>query len=236
MCDQLYFVIEHHDENHGPMPLAWCFELCLDGTSEIGTVPAYYAPQRDPLLPLGKVSGKLYQWPTSSEFINMVRTWTEDCVTSHVKCATDMDDTLPERVLDLGAFDDGETVKLLGTSGRGGRYIALSYCWGEKMPPTTTLHNRAQHEQGIRLSELPMTYRDAVRVARSLSIRYLWIDSLCIVQDDDGDRERQLGRMAEIFSKAFLVLICADASDPYEGFLHDRPLMYLWSEATPIQS
>lgn len=64
------------------------------------------------------------------------------------------------------------------------KYIALSHCWGTEQNFTTTKATRDARMKEIAWNELPKTYRDAIKVARKLHIRYVWIDSLCIIQDD----------------------------------------------------
>jgi hypothetical protein len=66
-------------------------------------------------------------------------------------------------------------------------YTALSHCWG----PATASHSaktrkatESSHRLGMSMHDLPLTFRDAIIVTRALNVRYIWIDSLCIVQDD----------------------------------------------------
>jgi hypothetical protein len=96
---------------------------------------------------------------------------------------------IPPRVIDVTPNADSAEVKLFETQGARGHYTALSHCWGppENRPLRTTRGNLADHLTGIQLCKLPKTYRDAVTVARALGIWYIWIDSLCIVQDDPDD-------------------------------------------------
>ena len=62
------------------------------------------------------------------------------------------------------------------------------------------------HIGGIPFLEIPTTFRDFFQVARFLNIRFVWIDSLCIVQDDETDQEIQIGMMDEIYSNATLTI------------------------------
>jgi hypothetical protein len=95
--------------------------------------------------------------------------------------------------------------------------LALSYCWGEKIPPKTLTTNVVDHRRGICLAKLPRTFRDAVRIARALRLRYLWIDSLCIVQDSPEDLTAEISRMDQIFQGAHLVLAAVDGGDSHFG-------------------
>lgn len=81
------------------------------------------------------------------------------------------------------------------------------------MPVTTVTHNLAQHLDGILLHELPATFRDAVILARGVGVRYLWIDSLCIIQDDKEDWQRESSGMGSLFLNALLVIAAAGSVD-----------------------
>jgi hypothetical protein len=94
------------------------------------------------------------------------------------------------------------------------RYVALSYVWGEdrmkwEMPRTRKAAVRADKsgEEIIELPKvLPRTIRDAIEVTRVISYHYLWVDSLCIIQDDEEDRDLQINMMDEIYSNADLTI------------------------------
>lgn len=77
-------------------------------------------------------------------------------------------------------------------------------------------------QSGIRLSDLPKTFLDAVTVTRHLGLRYLWIDSLCICQDDPDDWARESARMIDVYSKAHLVISADNANDKSLGCFHQR--------------
>jgi hypothetical protein len=70
----------------------------------------------------------------------------------------------------------------------------------------------------MRLSELPRTFRDAVEVTRGLGYEYIWIDSLCIVQDDPKDWKEEAPRMALVYGIAVCSIMAMD-SENYEGGL-----------------
>ena len=69
------------------------------------------------------------------------------------------------------------------------------------------------HQSGIGMEELPKTFRDAVEMTRQFNLRYLWIDSLCIVQDDLKDWEAEASQMASIYSNAYITFAAAAATD-----------------------
>ncbi|PNP74377.1 hypothetical protein FNYG_12426 [Fusarium nygamai] len=78
--------------------------------------------------------------------------------------------------------------------------------------------------RGIPVGNLPATFRDAVIATNQLGYQYLWIDSLCIVQDDEKDWETECPRMSSVFQGATLTIAVPGAKDSSVGFLHKRPL------------
>jgi hypothetical protein len=76
--------------------------------------------------------------------------------------------------------------------------MALSHCWGTSTPIITTCDTINDRMKGIKFEEMTKTFQDAVSVTRNLGIQYLCIDSLCIVQGDQQDWEREASRMADV--------------------------------------
>lgn len=91
---------------------------------------------------------------------------------------------LPKRVVDVG-LEGEEMLKLYCPwAGEEGSYCALSHCWGGAASFITTSENLGQRQKGFGFGELPQGFKDAVVVCRALGTRFLWIDSICIVQGD----------------------------------------------------
>lgn len=101
-------------------------------------------------------------------------------------------------------------------------YVALSYCWGGPQPVTTSNENINTFAEGIPLQLLPKTIQDAIKTTRELDIRFLWLDSLCIIQDDGDDMAREIAQMPKIYSQAAVTIMASRAKTADEGFLHDR--------------
>lgn len=74
----------------------------------------------------------------------------------------------------------------------------------------------------MRINEMPQTFIDAVTVTRRLGLKYLWIDSLCICQDDPEDWARESGLMADIYSNAYIVIAANRSADSTGGCFHKR--------------
>lgn len=156
----------------------------------------------------------------NEEYGPMLASWITECDRAHKDC-TAKDARLPHRVLDVGS-KTGSRISLHISSGEpeeDGRYVALSYCWGKSHPPKTTQENLAQRRQDICFDTLPRSFQDAVMVTRNIGIQYLWIDSLCIVQDHTPDWQTESANMAAYYSNAYLVIVAAQAVDPTQGFL-----------------
>ncbi|KAF2495762.1 HET-domain-containing protein [Lophium mytilinum] len=101
-------------------------------------------------------------------------------------------------------------------------YVALSYCWGgseSKHPPKTKRGNLHSRASGIPWHTLPLAFQQVVSLLRKLDYRYLWIDSLCIVQDDEVDCKTEVASMKDVYRNADLVVALARISNCHEGFL-----------------
>ncbi|KAJ3455168.1 hypothetical protein MRS44_013768 [Fusarium solani] len=114
-------------------------------------------------------------------------------------------------------------------------WAALTYCWGGPQKIKTTTQNVTARYSGFLLSDLPLTIRDALSVCRRLAISHIWIDSLCIIQDDQNDKAPELAKMPEIYQGALVTISASCALACTEGFLHDRS-PYLPGVAFPLKN
>ncbi|EQL28281.1 hypothetical protein BDFG_08970 [Blastomyces dermatitidis ATCC 26199] len=93
------------------------------------------------------------------------------------------------------------------------RFVGLSYVWGAKpsslLAATCATVDGMKKDGGLPSSTMPRTIEDAITVCLQMGQRYLWVDRLCIIQDDVGDKEAQIEAMDDIFSSAQIVLIAA---------------------------
>ncbi|KAG4441080.1 hypothetical protein IFR05_003434 [Cadophora sp. M221] len=93
-------------------------------------------------------------------------------------------------------------------------YAALSHRWGKSTEvSSTTKQNIQSRFNGIAYSDLCGTFQDAIIVARQLRIRYLWIDSLCIIQDDKDDWRRESAVMGDVYYKSFVTFFAHSYAD-----------------------
>lgn len=157
--------------------------------------------------------------------LTLTRQWLRDCKLQHAQCVSKGADTLPTRVLDIGDRSDAAQIRLYESApGQCDEYVALSYCWGKFGNLTTTKGNIADRKRGIPWEVMPKSFQDAIEITRGLGIGYLWIDALCIVQDDASDWEREAARMAEVYENATLTIATDAALDPTRGILTPRQI------------
>ena len=134
------------------------------------------------------------------------------CDAKH-QCLRQDDDTaaLPTHVIEI--LNDFCSVRLKNGSGLNGRYICLSHCWGSHQPLQTTVQTLQGHLRAIPWQTLPVVYRETVELAQKLRVRYVWIDSLCIVQDDKNDWLRESQVMCDIYENAYLTVAATSSPD-----------------------
>lgn len=137
---------------------------------------------------------------------------------SHEACSVERQEyEWPRRVLDVS---QDEMIRLVSIEDppAGATYVALSYCWGRRGGNLCTYKsNLVQHSKGISFNSLPQTIRDIVSICKQLGQQYLWVDALCIIQDDPADKMTQIPLMADIYSGALLVISAAGTADVLEG-------------------
>lgn len=154
--------------------------------------------------------------------LKILRQWLKDCDDNHAKCRPSDTAPLPTRLIDVG--DSGTPTMTLHETQKHDsmKYIALSHPWGDPPHFCTFTSNIEEYKQKIEFSKLPDTFQNAVTITRELGFRYLWIDSICIIQGDDGDFNTEAKRMEDVFSSAWCVLAASSAKGQSDGFLKKR--------------
>ncbi|KAI8258562.1 hypothetical protein K4K56_007023 [Colletotrichum sp. SAR 10_98] len=137
--------------------------------------------------------------------------------------------TLPTRLIHLlpaNASEESEMVRLETNNMNATEYAALSHCWGGKHPLMLRHKNLKELVGGVPLTTLPRTFQDAIKLAASLGIHHLWIDSLCIIQDSKEDWEAEAARMASVYLGAKVTISATAADDSSTGTMPDSMLRY----------
>ncbi|OAP57820.1 hypothetical protein AYL99_08558 [Fonsecaea erecta] len=174
-------------------------------------------PDTSEELPLGH---DIHKDPLSSASIARIKATLVQCRENHTHCRSDSAFALPTRVLYVG--NQTKLPYLLCTENEIGDYVALSHCWGSDNTLKTTTNTLEERQNGIDWQTLPKTFQDAIQVTRELGFDYIWIDSLCIVQDDPQDWENEAAKMGCIYEKAVLTIAASVADADDAGFLQNR--------------
>lgn len=152
-----------------------------------------------------------------------IQGWIEECLgPSHEYCIAPTEAELPTRVIDVGTGNN-PTIRLVEPRGKVARYICLSHCWGREQIITTTRSTLKARAAGIRMEDLSRTFQDAVVLTRRLGVQYIWIDSLCIVQDDLEDWKVESAKMCDVYSRAYLTISATHSRDGRGGLFRETP-------------
>ncbi|PVH99923.1 HET-domain-containing protein [Periconia macrospinosa] len=164
------------------------------------------------------VPGRRESKELSSRAVGEIRRCLDNCFDKHSSCRQRCTPRLPRRVLDVGT--NNSPVRLhQSLESEIAQYAALSYCWGSGVQQlTTTTSNFRNHMLGLPNS-LPQTILDAVEVCRKIGIRYLWVDALCIIQDNESDKSDQIANMGSIYRNSTITIVVASAETVKDGFL-----------------
>jgi Heterokaryon incompatibility protein (HET) len=179
----------------------------------------------------------------SPENFDLIRTWLSKCE-QHPRChkplVSDATDTyLPKRLIYIPPDDSVDSIKLvLGVDidvKQDHRYLALSHCWGSdpNKIPKTDASNLDNHLQCIPPEKLSKTFQDAIVLAKELGIRFLWIDSLCILQGSDDEFQEEIRRMHLVYGQAYCTIAAQDSSNGEGGLFiprHDSTQLQDWDE------
>ena len=152
--------------------------------------------------------------------------WYMSCRSCHKTCRT-MATQLkwhPKRLIDVGV-EGNTTWRLLNTSSEQPRspvYMTLSYRWRKSPSLKLTSQSLAEFSQGLPIKDLPETFRHAIAVLRRFSVRYLWVDCLCILQDSELDWEIEASSMQIVYANSACNISATASNDPGDGLFRNR--------------
>ena len=137
----------------------------------------------------------------------LIRRWLNDCETSHSHCRS-ADSTSNDDV-DIMLIDVVKNRLIQKRSNC--RYLALSYVWGDVQMLKTTKENFPLLTQSgalsLRKDQIPQVIRDTMKLVLAIGEKYLWVDTLCIVQDDPVDKHAQIAQMHTIYHQSALTIV-----------------------------
>lgn len=161
----------------------------------------------------------------SAQSVTFMKAMLKECHSEHAQAGTCPQPVsfLPKRLVKIYWDDVAPMIRIYETiEAEILQWISLSYCWGADQTMKATQGNFDKLTAGISLASLPKTLQDAIFITYLLGLEYIWIDALCIIQDDDDDKANEISRMHDIYKAAFVTLIAASASRSTEGFLQDK--------------
>ena len=162
----------------------------------------------------------------SDSSFSLASGWLRDCLADHRLCNQNADANVPPptRVIDIDLQDEPLLPRLYLTSAQdlNMKYVALSHCWGHSKILILEKHMLETMTHGIDWSRLPRTFQDAMIVTRRLGLRYLWIDSLCIIQDSQEDWIRESGTMQNVYANCVLTIAASWGGDGSTGLFVER--------------
>lgn len=221
-------VIKFSEGMHAKASVAW--DKRVDGKKKYPE-KVYYPPPILVNCPAGKeVSG----WPGLSHFqdpdqelddISFFAEKIENCVENHTTCGKVGGQILPTRLLDVGT-SHGDVVRLVksDTLGGGGRkYATVSHRWGDRSEMfMTLLENVDDRFESIDEEEMPEVLQDAIKVTRALGLQYLWMDNVCLIQDDDDDLGEAIPNMGDYYANAHFTIAASSSENSTKSFLERR--------------
>lgn len=167
---------------------------------------------------------------SSPDCVIQAKQWIRTCHGSHQMCRGKTPSPLPKRVVEIFDFRDNHPhIRLYESHGEREHYVCLSHCWGNHKPTETTTESLGTHKTEIPWLGLTRTFQEAVIFTRNLGLRYIWIDSLCILQNSERDWIEESGKMCEVFGSAYLTLFATKARSGNDGLYgssmrNERPL------------
>ncbi|KAH8764432.1 heterokaryon incompatibility protein-domain-containing protein [Hyaloscypha finlandica] len=160
----------------------------------------------------------------AEEVLRLATQWISDCVKNHEKCKAKESSSrqLPTRLISVGPAGS-PTVRLCHTKffPRETLYMTLSHCC-KLMFLKLTSQNHALFEDGLPLKDLPKTFQDAILFTRRTPVEYIWIDSLCILQDSEDDWQDEAVRMEHVYSNAYCNIAATAGSHTQSGCFVER--------------
>ncbi|KAF2732120.1 HET-domain-containing protein, partial [Polyplosphaeria fusca] len=147
--------------------------------------------------------------------------WLRDCCNNHGTCLYQGDFVTPTRLIDVNPVqrDGREGVRLVESCSHNPEpYIAVSHCWGKApIACCTTRNNIAEQYDIIDWQVLTKNFQDAITITRALNVRYIWIDSLCIIQGDKADWDAESSKMDTVYQQAYLTIAISSSADSTGG-------------------
>ena len=163
--------------------------------------------------------------------LDVSKRWIHECETQHPNCRELAEPNIlyPSRLIEIDTSDSKHQFRLRIRTQDFGTfpYATLSYCWGSADVFRLYSANLLTLQDNLPFENLPRTIRDAISITLRLGIRYLWVDSLCIIQDSIEDWERESSRMADVYRNGLVNIAATGVTHANEGTVYSRNPCYL---------
>ena len=165
---------------------------------------------------------------SSVQALNWANNQIHQCLKSHPRCQDSQakEPFIPTRLVSIAPGPDNRVMlRCRNEVPPTARYAALSHCWGDeaKWPACRlTSNNYKEHLASIPWDTLPKTFQEATTFARGLGLGYIWIDSLCIIQNDETDWRAESGSMCDVYSNSYVTLAALVSQDSSEGLFRHQ--------------
>jgi hypothetical protein len=163
---------------------------------------------------------------SSSATLALAYRWYISCRGCHQPCKQTVNRQKwhPKRLIDVGLADSTRWRLVYAQSEHlhSAFYMTLSYRWGLSQSYKLTSQSLAQFTQGLPIEDLPKTFREAITVLHRFSVRYLWVDSLCILQDSKIDWEREASSMRDVYANSVCNIAATASNGPHDGLFRSR--------------
>ncbi|KFY10911.1 hypothetical protein V492_04782 [Pseudogymnoascus sp. VKM F-4246] len=155
------------------------------------------------------------------DVFSIASNWLSNCTESHDLCKSSGDEALPTRLISI----TGESLRLVLTSEwlNKPRYATLSHCWGSGNVIKLNSEDLDAYMEALPIDRFPKTFKDAIEITKRLGLDYLWIDSLCIIQDSEDDWQKESALMGSVFGGSTITIAASSARDGSQGCFMKPP-------------
>lgn len=171
----------------------------------------------------------------STESLIFLKECLEKCRAEHQSCpSTSSSAWVPTRLIQV----EQDSLRLVESSETtvSGQFVSLSHCWGGAKILKLTTKNINVLKGKIPFLQLPKTFQDAIQVVKTLGFRYIWIDSLCIIQDSDQDWHREASTMLKVYKHALFNIAATASTNSFGGLFQERDPQLVQSEVLDVDT
>lgn len=156
--------------------------------------------------------------PNTIDF-DLIAAWIAECHDCHTECGNSLSLQALSIALPVESLLIDVHEECLITARADDQYAALSYVWGDSEQFLLKHADLKSLRAPGSLSGLPipLTVRDAMALTKAVHLRYLWVDALCIIQNNDTIRTRMVANMHHIYGGAAVTIVAADSAHANSG-------------------